>query len=132
MAMVADGASGTLLFGERSHEDAEFDRLTLELDPAFHPLASWGAWCSASHEFGSQADVLLGSIVPINYRVAPSAGTDDWDMIDSRLSAFGSEHPGGANFALVDGSARFIAENLPLEKLQALSTRAGEEVARAP
>jgi prepilin-type N-terminal cleavage/methylation domain-containing protein/prepilin-type processing-associated H-X9-DG protein len=131
MAQVTDGASHTLLFGERSHEDFEFDGLTLAIDPSYHPLAGWGAWCSAGHEFGSQADVMLGSIVPINYRVAPDSGTPSWDMIDGRLSAFGSGHPGGANFALADGSARFVAEDIPLEQLQALSTRAGGEVADA-
>ena len=132
MAMITDGASHTLLFGERSHEDTEYDRLSLELDPSYYPLASWGAWCSASHEFGSQADVLLGSIVPINYRVSPESGAANWDPIDFRLCAFGSGHPGGANFALADGSARFIAEDISLEQLQALSTRAGSEVADAP
>jgi prepilin-type processing-associated H-X9-DG protein len=132
MAMIADGASGTLLFGERSHEDSEYDRLAIELDAAFHPLASWGAWCSASHEFGSQADVLLGTIVPINYRVSQDSGAGQWDMIESRLSAFGSEHPGGANFAFADGSTRFMAEELPLDHLQALSTRDGEEVSQPP
>jgi prepilin-type processing-associated H-X9-DG protein len=130
MAMIADGASSTLLFGERSHEDSEYDRLALELDAAFYPLASWGAWCSASHEFASQADVLLGSIVPINYRVPLDAG--QWDMIDYRLSSFGSAHPGGANFALADGSTRFMAEELPLDQLQALSTRDGDEVSQPP
>ena len=132
MAMITDGSNHTLLFGERSHEDAEFDRLTLELDPAFYPLASWGAWCSASHEFGSQADVLLSSIVPINYRVPPGSGADNWDWLDFRLSAFGSGHPGGANFAFADGSARFVADSLALELLRLLSTRAGGEVADTP
>ena len=132
MAMITDGSSHTLLFGERSHEDPEYDRLAEELESGMGPLAAWGAWCSASHEFGSQADVLLGSIVPINYRVSPDSGADPWDMIDSRLSAFGSGHPGGANFAMADGSARFIAEDIPLEQLQALSTRAGGEVTAAP
>ncbi len=133
MAMITDGSSHTLLFGERSHEDSEYDRLSLELDdPSYYPLASWGAWCSASHEFGSQADVLLGSIVRINYRVSPDSGANNWDMIDFRLNAFGSGHPGGANFAFADGSARFIAEDIPLDRLRALSTRAGDEVADAP
>jgi prepilin-type processing-associated H-X9-DG protein len=132
MATITDGAGHTLLFGERSHEDVQYDLLTEEVDPSMGPLASWGAWCSASHEFGSQADVLLGSIAPINYAVKHVSGADDWDMIDSRLSAFGSGHSGGANFAFADGSARFIADSLPLEQLQALSTRAGEEVTEIP
>jgi prepilin-type processing-associated H-X9-DG protein len=132
MAIITDGASHTLLFGERSHEDPEYDQLTLVVDPGMGPLAAWGAWSSASHEFGSQADVLLGSIVPINYRVSPESGEEDWDMIDGRLSAFGSGHPGGANFAFADGSARFLYEDISLKQLQALSTRAGGEVADAP
>jgi prepilin-type processing-associated H-X9-DG protein len=132
MAQVTDGASHTLLFGERSHEDPKYDEMPTVVDASMGPLAAWGAWCSASHEFGSQADVLLGSIVPINYRVLPESGVDPWDMIDGRLSAFGSGHPGGANFALADGSARFVADSLALETLQALSTRAGEEVTESP
>jgi prepilin-type N-terminal cleavage/methylation domain-containing protein/prepilin-type processing-associated H-X9-DG protein len=128
MAKITDGASHTLLFGERSHEDPEYDRLTAELDPNFGPLAGWGAWAAASHEISSQGDVLLSSIVPINYRVPHGSGSGNWDWEDHRLSAFGSGHPGGANFAFADGSARFITDHLPLEQLQALSTRAGEEV----
>jgi prepilin-type N-terminal cleavage/methylation domain-containing protein/prepilin-type processing-associated H-X9-DG protein len=132
MAQITDGASHTLLFGERSHEDPEYDRLTAELDPNFGPLAGWGAWAAATHEISSQGDVLLSSIVPINYRVPPGSGSGSWAWEDHRLSAFGSGHPGGANFAFADGSARFFADHLPLEQLQALSTRAGEEVTEMP
>jgi type II secretory pathway pseudopilin PulG len=131
-AMIADGSSHTLLLGERSHEDPDYDRLAEKLDRSMGPLAAWGAWCSAAHEFGSQADVLLGSIVPINYQVNAVPAMDDWDMLDGRLSAFGSGHPGGADFALADGSARFIADELALEVLRALSTRAGREVVEMP
>jgi prepilin-type N-terminal cleavage/methylation domain-containing protein/prepilin-type processing-associated H-X9-DG protein len=132
MSLITDGASHTFLFGERSHDDSEYDQLTAVLDPSMGPLASWGVWCSASHEFGSQADVLLGSIVEINYSVSADSGSNGWNMIDNRLSAFGSGHPGGANFAFADGSARFIIETLPLEQLRAQSTRPGEELTESP
>jgi prepilin-type processing-associated H-X9-DG protein len=34
-----------------------------------------------------------------------------------------SQHPGGANVALADGSVRFIANSIPPETLRALATR---------
>jgi prepilin-type N-terminal cleavage/methylation domain-containing protein/prepilin-type processing-associated H-X9-DG protein len=39
-----------------------------------------------------------------------------------------SEHPGGANAALCDGSARFLSETLNVITLKAILTRAGGEV----
>ena len=46
----------------------------------------------------------------------------------SRVCAFGSQHVGGAQFALCDGSARFISENVDSGILRAISTRTGGEV----
>ncbi len=43
-----------------------------------------------------------------------------------------SEHPGGANGLFCDGSARFLAETMPLPTLAALCTRAGGEVNQVP
>ncbi|MBL8865034.1 MAG: DUF1559 domain-containing protein [Planctomycetia bacterium] len=43
--------------------------------------------------------------------------------------AFMSRHPTGANFALGDGSVRFINQNIDILKYRALSTIAGGEVA---
>jgi len=42
--------------------------------------------------------------------------------------AFASRHPGGCNFALGDGSVRFLSENINLETYRALSTIAKREV----
>jgi prepilin-type N-terminal cleavage/methylation domain-containing protein/prepilin-type processing-associated H-X9-DG protein len=132
MADISDGSSKTLLLGERSHHDPEYDRLTAELDPAMGPLASFGAWAAAYNSNTAQADVLLSAAVPLNYRVPTGSGEQDWTWVENRLCAYGSEHPGGANFALADGSVQFIADSITFETLQALSTREGEEVVEAP
>ena len=48
--------------------------------------------------------------------------------MNSRLSAFGSAHPGGANFVLADGSTQFVADTIDFITYQALSTRLDGEV----
>ena len=39
--------------------------------------------------------------------------------------AFGSYHPGGAQFGFADGHVSFLSESIPLPIYQALSTRNG-------
>jgi prepilin-type processing-associated H-X9-DG protein/prepilin-type N-terminal cleavage/methylation domain-containing protein len=121
---ITDGSSNTLLFGERYHRDPEFDRRRPDVWPAAFPTAGWGKWGFVAHA-GVMGSVTLHSAVPINYRV-PSGG--DFSTLEDRASAFGSGHPGGANFAFADGHVRFLRESTSLSVLQALSTRAGGEV----
>ena len=136
IVQVTDGTSNTFLFGERSHLDPEFDRLAFTYNPLFYPLGNFGQWAAVfATGGGSLPERLLSTPVPINYRVP--AGTTLEEFLaptgaqSNRLCAFGSGHPGGANFAFVDGSVRFVSDSIPLATLQALSTRAGGEVVSA-
>jgi prepilin-type N-terminal cleavage/methylation domain-containing protein/prepilin-type processing-associated H-X9-DG protein len=132
LAVVTDGATNTFLFGERSHDDPNFDRVTSKDQPSFYPLASWGWWAQVAFTSGgSLGNRFLSTPVPINYRVPPNALKGD-GSINNRLCAYGSGHPGGANFAFADGSVRFLSDTIPLDTLQALSTRAGGEVVGMP
>jgi prepilin-type processing-associated H-X9-DG protein/prepilin-type N-terminal cleavage/methylation domain-containing protein len=117
IADVTDGTSNTLLFGERRHWDPDYDRLCPR-----DPIDTNGWWA-----YADTADVLLSAAVPLNYQVPPTAMSCDEIKAD-RLCAFGSRHPGGANFALADGSVRFLANAMSLSTLRSLSTRAGGEV----
>jgi prepilin-type N-terminal cleavage/methylation domain-containing protein/prepilin-type processing-associated H-X9-DG protein len=117
LAEVTDGTSNTLLFGERNHLDPNYERLCPR-----DPLSTNGWWA-----YAFPSDVLLSAAVPVNYRVPSTAQSCDEIKAD-RLCAFGSRHPGGANFAFVDGSVRFLPDTLPLSTLRGLSTRGMGEV----
>jgi prepilin-type N-terminal cleavage/methylation domain-containing protein/prepilin-type processing-associated H-X9-DG protein len=124
-AQVQDGASNTFLFGERFHRDLEYDRRMRVVDPArattFGEAGRWGIVGGP----GGMGQNTLSTPVKINYGV-PTEG--DLASLDNRVCAFGSGHSRGANFAFVDGSVRFVSDNIPLAALQALSTRGGGEV----
>jgi prepilin-type processing-associated H-X9-DG protein/prepilin-type N-terminal cleavage/methylation domain-containing protein len=132
LADVNDGASNTFLFGERSHFDPEYDRLNLAFSPGPEPLCHFGRWANVFASAGSLAEHLLSTPVPINYQVPAGISAEEFlgptGAANLRWCAFGSGHPGGANFAFADGSVRFVSESIPLTTLRALSTRAGREI----
>jgi prepilin-type N-terminal cleavage/methylation domain-containing protein/prepilin-type processing-associated H-X9-DG protein len=144
---VRDGTSNTLLFGERVPEDGAMNSwISANIMPApTPPLQSLNAYMfwSAPPSQWAVAHVTCGATGPLNgtfpkmydpasYFPNPppiipwSELSMDWW---SRVSAWGSRHTGGANFALADGGVRFVRDGLPTTTLQALSTRAGGEVA---
>jgi prepilin-type processing-associated H-X9-DG protein len=130
IADVTDGTSNTFLFGERVHRDADYDRITHDSFPGFYPLEAFGMWAAVMFTSGgSLPHHTLSAVAAINYQMPPSGGQPE---MNNRLCAFGSGHPGGANFVFVDGSVRFVSESTPVEILQALSTRASGEVVSAP
>jgi prepilin-type processing-associated H-X9-DG protein len=121
---ITDGTSNTLLFGERNHFDPDFDQL-----PTSRTMAQWGWWGTSLGRL-AVGDVTLSAAVPINYLVnAGSVGTGSLEA--QRLCAFGSNHAGGANFALADGSVRFIEQTISMSLLQRLAARNDGQVVEA-
>lgn len=123
MSDAVDGTSNTLLLGERSYFDKVFDTSPIVDDR----IKDWGwQW------FGAEGDSMLGTGVPINF-VLPTnfdtlgSGVQQL-LFDDRINAFGSMHSGGANFALADGSVRFMTQNISPVIFRAVGTRAGAEV----
>lgn len=126
MADITDGANNTILFGERYHRDDAFNRIYRNT-----PLENYTGWAWANR-FGGY-DYFLSSFVPINWVIPPTATSDPGFVYqDQRLCAFGSGHPGGANFCFADGSVRFLSNSTNLiSVLQPMTTRAGGEVIAA-
>ena len=56
-----------------------------------------------------------------------SQQTLQYGFFYEEYEAFRSDHPGGANFAFVDGSVRFVDETIEKAVYQALATRDGGE-----
>lgn len=120
---VTDGLSNTLMIGERP-PSSDF----------------WYGWWYAG--FGQDAsgspDMLLGTreinngaryaeaCLPGPYEFGPGSQDEQCDVFH-----FWSLHPGGANFAMADGSIRLIAYGAN-DILPALATRSGGEIAQVP
>jgi prepilin-type N-terminal cleavage/methylation domain-containing protein/prepilin-type processing-associated H-X9-DG protein len=122
-ADVLDGTSNTLMLGERP-PSADFQ---------------FGWWYAGIGQRSTgSADLILGvheqNLLPITsgspcgpgaYPFSPGTFTDPCAMFH-----FWSPHPGGANFAMADGSVRMI-RYLANPVMPALASRAGGEVVTA-
>ena len=136
---IRDGSSNTILFGEFAHYDPNFDTFTAAGWTKGSTILGWSRWYPAGGFIGV-ANILGGSIAPINYRIpwahgesgAPGSQTDWYDFEDLRLTSYGSLHAGGANFSFTDGSTRFIGETVSLTVLQQWSLRADGTVIQEP
>ena len=125
MGQVTDGTSNTIIFGEKYHRDEVFDNVLVPSRSRYPigKIAAWG-WFGGGR---GHSHVLGSSRVPINYEL-PENTVSAWEPKDERISAFGSGHPGGANFAFSDGSTQFLRETLDQVTYQYLCTRQGGEV----
>ncbi len=135
---IADGLSNTLFFGERNHRDPNYDTFVAS-GWVVEPMWQWGWWAPSGGNYGL-SDVTMSTLAPINYRLgfdfankpADASSQEGFASYDAlRVGSFGSQHPGGANFAMADGSVRFLKDSTSMPTLRALGTRAGGEVVSA-
>ena len=115
---IVDGTSKTLLIGEINYAfDAREPMLSIDqpLTPNVGGGFAWaqGYWLLAWGHMTSTAPDLFNN----NSQYAHPVST----------RTFRSDHPGGVNFVLLDGSVRFIATESDPDVRRALVTRAGEE-----
>jgi len=102
VASVTDGLSNTFMVGE-----------TLPLGCTFMGVFS-------------QNFPLSGTSIPLN--TMEVAVDTNW----FRTCGFKSLHPGGANFAMGDGSVHFVSQNIDYRVYNELGTRAGGEASQLP
>ena len=87
-------------------------------------IGSVGWWAPSGGRLAA-GDVTLSAAAPLNYRLPPgtSPGAFQQTLYNQRICAFGSNHANGANFAMGDGSTRFMSQTLSQNTLTLLCIR---------
>ena len=117
MQHITDGTSKTLLVGEINYG---LQKMLWTTSPELNGTSKWGdqTW---AHGYWALAWGHMAAKFPAVY----NNSTEYAPPHSNR--AFRSDHPGGVQFVLVDGSVQFISDDSSPDIRRALVTRAGDE-----
>jgi prepilin-type N-terminal cleavage/methylation domain-containing protein len=114
---VTDGTTNTLLIGETAYNLPDYK------------FSSGDCAGQSRYSFTYWSNPYPGSTAcTTQYGFNPRDVADDGLFDPNWTRAFRSDHEGGVQFTLADGSVQFVSENIDAALLDALATRNGGEV----
>lgn len=112
-----DGTTNTLMIGETAYNLPDYK------------FRSGNCAGESRYSFSYWANPFPGSTAcTTQYDFNPRDIADDGIFDSNWTRSFRSDHVGGVQFTLSDGSVHFISDNIDADLLDALATRAGGEV----
>lgn len=114
---MIDGTSNTLMIGETAYNLPDYK------------FSSGDCSGNSRYSFTYWASPYPGSTgATTQYDFNPRDLPDDGVFDSNWTRSFRSDHVGGVQFTLVDGSVHFVSENIDAALLDSLATRSGGEV----
>jgi prepilin-type N-terminal cleavage/methylation domain-containing protein/prepilin-type processing-associated H-X9-DG protein len=108
---ITDGTSNTFLVGELSWKGANSYRAW-----------SRGCWDPIGADGTTSLNCVSCKNMTYLFGTVPYDINDNYDDV-----SYGSNHPGGANFSMCDGSVRFVSNSTSITVLRATASRNGGE-----
>ena len=116
MKDVSDGTSNTLIIGEKYRRDVDTNLQTFS--PGEY---TGGIWLGVAPDTFPAGTVMQLGLPPSSFAINGAS-----------INAIASKHTGGAQFALTDGSVRFISQNADQKTIADMGTNNDGEVVSQP